>query len=254
MALTDEARREREKVKKLPYKKKVEHYIHYYKKPTILTIFAVLIVASTVYSVVAQKETIFNAVFINSLANNEVNELKIEFDEFLDFDEKKYETFFDTSVVISELVQDEGAVLSQQKLAAMIGIQDVDIIASNVEAFVGLVYGDYFANLNDFFTEEELEFYKDDIFYMDMKMKRELDELLDNIENIDLENYDFEGIDPKKPELMAEPVPVGLTFESNSKLGHEYRFFSDEMAIGILINTKRGDTAVEFINMALQIK
>lgn len=254
MALTEETKRERAKVKELSLEKKLEHYIHYYKKPALIFGIIAIMIISTIQILVSQKETVFNGVFINSLANNEVNELKIEFDEFLDFDIERCETIFDTTVIISDDIQDEGVVISQQKLAAMISMQDVDVIATNIEAFVGLAYGDYFVDLNTVFSPEELEIYKDDIFYIDLELQREIDYILDNLDIIDTETYQFEEKDPSKPELMIEPIPVGIMFDTSTKLGSEYRFFTNDTVIGIVINSKRKDTAIDFINMALQIK
>lgn len=90
-------------------------------------------------------------------------------------------------------------------------------------------------------SEEELNAYKGQIFYIDQQ-------LFDtNFEHSAEQDYEYQyAEDPLDPDSMTTPVPVGILVSDSKVLNNVYAFV-DTSFIGIPNNTKRLDKALDFI-------
>ena len=90
-------------------------------------------------------------------------------------------------------------------------------------------------------TEEELQAYEGQIFYIDQRLIDENEE-----HNLD-EDYEYQyAKEPLNPDSMTTPVPVGILISDSDTLKDVYSFV-DTSYIGIPSNAKNVDNAVTFI-------
>jgi len=98
--------------------------------------------------------------------------------------------------------------------------------------------------LRNIYTAEELERFRDYIYYVDMDVLRKMNEKTDSET---LGEYTAPVYDHFTPEEMVDPVPMGLCIQDSPKLKEAYLFASQYVPIGIVANTQRPETAKQFV-------
>ena len=79
-----------------------------------------------------------------------------------------------------------------------------DFLLGEGEAMKNLAYSEFFADLRDLLTQEQLDTLEDKLLYVDMAVIRQLEQMALTQEYPE----DFAFPDPKNPQDMEEPVPV----------------------------------------------
>lgn len=249
MPVMDEFREEREALKHGTPKQKLQYFWDYYRWPTIIGICLFCAAVSFIYHLVTAKDTALYGAFLNCYATEESSApLLEEFMELADIDPTKEEILIDTSMMISEDAMDDASYNAVQKMTVLIAASELDMIAGNDFAFERYVYTGSMADLREILSPEQIAAYEPYFYYMDMAVYEKIEEARDNLD-------DLSGIpypDPRDPESMEDPVPVGLFLEYTDKLTDRYSFMGESATLGVVANSPRKETAALFIDYLFQ--
>lgn len=246
MAVMDEFREEREALKNADFKTKWQYFLDYYKWWVIGIATGLAFVISIIYSNLTAKDNALFGYFLNTYAIEEnTPSLITGFAETAGIDLAEYEIMLDNSLRFETTSgYDENTYTASQKIMVTIAAGDVDFLAADEQAFNSYGTTDTFHDLRDIYTEEELEKYKDYIYYVDMEVIRENEAV---VEAGNFEGYVPPVYDHLVPEEMTDPVPIGFCIQDCPKLAGTYYFRTGNVPLGIVANTKRLDVAKQFV-------
>ncbi len=243
MAAMDEFKEEREAVKNGPLLKKIQYYVYYYKWHAIAVIAFVVLATTWIHDFVTSKDSVFYAAFINSSELDGAEEFNQGFIDYSGIDTEEYDAIFDTTMYLTSGSGDQSSVAASQKLVAYTSTGEFDIMGANLTLFADYANSTFYYDLRDILTPEQLQICEPHLYYVDRP-------IVEAIEEADA-SYDIveypEIPDPKKPEEMEDPIPVGLFTEGLTRLTDAYYLSEEGSAIGIPVNTENLENAVKFI-------
>ena len=246
MPVMDEFREEREALRHGTLKQKLTYFADYYKWHAIIIVIAISIVISFTVQVLTRKETALFVCMVNAYAL-ESEDYIADFAEFADIDLNSQELTFDTSISIQSEALDESSMASSQKLLVYIAARELDVMITDTETIKMYIGNELFHDLREFLTPEQIERYEPYFYYIDMKEVQELQAAIDNFD----ESYVPYYPDPRKPEEMEQPVPVGLYLKESDGFTGNFLFKTEDVVLAVLQNTKRPETTRQFIDYVM---
>lgn len=246
MAVMDEFKEERDEMKNASPKEKLAYFWYYHKWYVIGGLIAFFIIAAFIHDMVTQKDIIMEAALLNSSVRIEETEAyneKVLTD--LGIDTKQYALSMDTSLKISFGIMDETAISSSEKLSAYVAASMLDTIIAGDELFSRYANAGIFADLREVLSDEEIEKYSPYFFYVDTEIVKQV-----QLSETEMDSSLRPEIpDPTKPELMENPVPVGIYIDDCSEFLGVYAFpDAGRVALGILEDAPHEDMTVAFLN------
>ena len=234
------------------FKEKAEYIWDYYKWHLVGLIVILGMIGSLIYSRVTAKECVLQGIFLNSTAEKDAElELEKNFLAFSPIDESKEEILFDASYyfstdIISTVAENSYETL--QIITAKIAAEEVDFIVGDLTSMNNIAYREYFYDLSEVLPEELMKKYEAYFLYYDRSF-------VEKMKNTDM-TYDHTTPivypDPKKPELMEEPVPVFIDVSKCKNLQEIYPYRKEECLISFAVNGKNNTKALEFINFIME--
>lgn len=246
MPVMDEFREEREALKHGTLKQKLTYFADYYKWHVIITVIALGIVISFIVQMLTRKETALYVCMVNTYAL-ESEDCITDFAEFADIDLNSYDLSFDTSISVQAESLSESSIASAQKLMVFIAAGELDIMITDAETIKTYTGNDYFYDLREFLTPEQIERCEPYFYYIDRKEVQKLQEAIDNFDESYVPSYP----DPRKPDEMEQPVPVGLYLQESEGFTDNFIFQTEDVVLAVLQNTKRPETARQFIDYVM---
>ena len=243
-----EARKEQwESIKNRSAKEKFSFFWEYYGIKTIaLTIAAALAIAFVV-SMIIKKEYAFTGVFFGAVPQNSSESYLEGFADEAGIDLKKYEFSVQCHLDIQmdqkitpEIYQ------SMETFTAMVSGNSVDCFAGADDLFLYYAYMEYALDLRTVLTPEELNHLSPYLHYIDGK-------LIDEQENANegYANAYSQRPDSTKPELMGEPIPVGISLSAATDAFHESYKMGENAIIGICASSEQSQNALAFLRYCL---
>lgn len=246
MAVMDEFKNERDEMKSAPLKKKLSYFWYYHKWYVIGGFVAFIIIAVFIHDMVTKKDIVLEAALLNSsvhLENTEEYNDKLLKD--MGIDTNKYALSMDTSLKISFGVMDETAINSSEKLSAYVASSMLDTIIAGDDIFSNYANAGIFADLREVLNDDDIEKYSPYLYYVDTEVVNQV-QLAETEMDSSLRP---EIPDPTRPELMADPVPVGIYIDDCSEFLDIYTFpDSEHVVLGVLANAPNEDMTISFIN------
>lgn len=230
---------------------KAEYIWEYYKVPILIFLFLLFIIGSLIHSKMTAKDYLLHGVFLNSLAESStVEEFENDYLSEHPIDTQSEDIFFDTSIYYNpDNDTDTTSYQSIQVLSARIAAGELDFMIGELSVlYEHFCYSDYFIDLSEVLTEEQLEYYEPYFLYYDLAVRDELNE-------IDYLSEEAETIalpDPSKPELMEQPVPVMIDLSSCEELSCFYPNLSDGYVFSLFANAKHLDKTLEFLDYLMK--
>lgn len=247
MPVMDEFREERQALKNKSLKEKLSYFFDYYKWHTVAAIALTAMAISLIVNFVTHKDWGFYVCMLNSSELPYAEEYVQNFADYAGIDTKKYDTVFDTSMYISLDMAGEETVSSLQKLMAYAAAGDIDVMIADTEIIERYANSDSFHDLRDILTTEQQALWEPYFYYVDQTVVDAISEA-----NRNGQNYDSGYPDPRKPEAMVNPVPVGIYLEGCASLREHFYFRSDKIVLGVYVNSSRVETALKFIDYIMQ--
>lgn len=219
------------KVKDAPRKEKIAFFWEYYKIPILCILLAVVLVVQGIFTLYNQRDTVYSAVMLNCRLGVEEDGFLSDFYQYAGIDPEKECAAFYTDMSIMEGRTQKNA-NTLQRIMAGIAIHDTDFIAGPADAFHHCAYnaGNMLIDLRKFLSEEELARYADRLYYIDGKII----ELLNAPVGEDVQTSHIQYPDPLKPELMEDPIPVGIDITDRKTFIEAY-FWTDDNAIKVYL-------------------
>lgn len=221
----------------------------YYKVEMIIGITVVLFLTVQIWQVSVSKDEALRAVFLNvSQKSENCSDYIDDFAQTVQLDTDKYCITTDTSMMFSlELIGDEATYTTNQKLGVLFAAGDVDIFASDEDAFLHFAYQDFFTDLRTVFTQEQLTNLQHQLYYIDGYVLQEKEDY-----NNALELYSKPYPSPTAPETMQDPIPIGLIIPSNSDFVDNYTIAGDTAVVGIGCTSSNIELSAKFIQFVTQ--
>ena len=128
-----------------------------------------------------------------------------------------------------------------------VGAGDADFIVANDFVLTEFAYNEYFFDLSEILTHEQMKIYQPYFLYYDKSV-------LDEINNIDYTAKTMPIIslpNPSRPDLMEEPIPVMIDITSSEKISVLYPNSNESYAMGFIANGKNNKKALNFLKYLL---
>lgn len=251
MALMDEFREEREKVRNGTWKQKLAYFWEYYKWYVIVPALIIGFVGSTIYQKVTAPDIILNGVLLNVYsmeADSGTQKVIDEFSKEKNIDTKEYEVTLNTSMhYTADDTSGTANYESVQALMAWTAAGTVDFIGGDHASLTKLAYNGYFVDLRKFLNKDELKKYEPYFLYMDAAVSNTLDNSLEN----DVDSATVKIPDCTDPNSMKEPIPVMIDLSKNAKFGEIYTN-SDALAVGLAQNAPNKEMLLEFLDFLIE--
>ena len=232
-------------------KEKIEYIWDYYKWHLIVLALLCSLIGNLIYTNLTAKDYALRGIFLNVFAEEDrILEFKEDFMEKFPIDSATQDMLFDTSLYYlpkREASTTDISYQTMQTLSAKIAAGEVDFLVADVSILKELTYNEYFLDLSDVLTEEQLKKYQDCLLYYDKS-------LLEQLYQIDFSsgnNLEITFPDPTKPELMEDPVPIMLCVSDSEKISNFYPNTDKEYGIAWIINGENREKTIDFLEFLL---
>lgn len=214
------------------FKAKLDYWWDYYKVHTFVAIGLFIFLVIMIYGNITRKDTIFYAAMVHC---SDVSEEAV-----YDFREN-YIVYAGIDVNKNEIQ----VVSNPDQLILNMAAAQVDVVVSDFETFSYDVNQNFFYDLREIMSEEQLVKYEPYFYYVDQTI---LDAEKNFSDSDDIENVYLEMPDPSNPEEMGQPVPVGLFVTDCTVITETYNFGNEYIVIGVVGNAPHVENALKYID------
>lgn len=264
LSVRDDIKRQREYLKEKGIRARLSWFWTYYKAAVFVSAAVLIFVICLISSLTGRKKTVFNAVFFNVTSSDDGLDDRMEsaFADFIGIDGQKEQVSLDLT-----LYQTPGNptgssydLAAQTSVDAMTADNELDVIVADTGNFEYYLDLGNFTDLRDVLTEDQLEAYKDNIYYVDMT---ELKKIQKEIQKSSYEfpvtsysaalNAEEKGVyERPDPAAMDDPVPVGIFVTSSPVLERDDLYRNRECVLGFVNGSRRAETSVKFLEYLMK--
>lgn len=244
----DYIKNEHKKIMETPKNERLSYIWEYYKWHIIVFLLVIVLLVQGIASAQARKETVFSGFMLNSKILLEEDDFLQGFYDYAGIDSTKQEAAIYTDLILTDRNM-KSDITAFQRIMAGVAAKDTDFIAGLSEPFRVCAYSSssFLMDLREFLDADTLEVYKDRLYYIDGAVLEQLKAPVgENTEVIQ------EYPDPKKPELMEDPIPVGIDVSDQESIQNAYYLPDSTIYIGVVFNTTRPELTQAFIDYILQ--
>lgn len=216
---------EKQKFSEMTFKEKVIYFNDYYKVKTIVLIIAIIGIIYIVYNILTpDPKTVLHVTSINNSINTETAEaLENNLSDYLSLDKEKEHILIDTSIYLGDTeVMSSLDIASETKLMTQFYASEIDILIAPEKEFTKYAEAGFFSKLSDQLTTEMCSNLADSFFYTQTEESQAKGAYGIYLKNSKI--YDKDGQPIQNP------------------------------ALGIAVNSKYSENAVEFIKYIFDIK
>ena len=217
--LRDEMPLGKQQISELSLSEKMEYYWQKYKIHIVVTVLLACFFGSILRPIIHQKETVLSIAFINAFPNVEDQVIIDDFEKHLKLNPKKQQVLLDSTYYIDNTSNSPYAENYSQKFSSNALDGHFDVVLSDVTNFDFYGNQGFFQDLNAIFSEEELNLYKDRLYYLDLPN--------DN---------------------LTQKVPVGIKINRSAKICKTSCYPNHDAYYGIMTDSMRIDEAISFFN------
>ena len=253
MALNDEIREQRQKLKGKGKKAYIEYYLEYYLWRAIAVIAAAVLIGSVIHGFVTDHPDAVYAVLLNCRVIDSWVEKEIEGEVglLLGTNPRKEDVVVETTFYRTPgTMQGQADMATDVKMMALSGSGDIDLLAADAYLFRDYATAGGMLDLRDVLDKEELESLDEEglIWYLDAgdiheegRSEEEAEEYISAEEGAAFENP--ASFTLPIPEQMKDPIPVGIVLTGRA-LFEKYGMYPDAVvAAGFPSGTSRLDNA-----------
>lgn len=244
-------------------KQKWAYFWDYYKIHVLAAAALLAAAVSLIHHYVTYKDYGFYAAFVNAgitdPSENPTEKWAEEFQEYARIDPKEYEVHMDTSISLSDGMNSQYDIASQQKLAALLQVGDISAMVAETGTFEQYAHFRYFYNLEDFMSKEELEKYRPYFYYTDAAaFEPDADDAEYNPAAVP-EDISKLTIDHRDPSTMEQPVAVGIVLTKDNLVAdarlyayldnpqYDFQGCPADVVLGVPLTNKEPELAVRFL-------
>jgi hypothetical protein len=258
MAMNDEIREQTDKMKAMTPEQKWDYFWTYYKIPFWAAILGIAVLVYCIHDASSRRDDALYAVMINadsaSIPTDALDKWDSDLAGILKLDTKKYQAYVDDSMTLSLNSSDQYSMSNSQKFMAMSAANQLDAVVADEEIYEYYSQFQYFENLNDVLTKEQLSEYSDCLYYTDRSTFSDTDS-----DNFELSDLSSRKIDHHDPSTMKDPIPVGIFVTDAQKVKADkcydylsvkkvtYQGHTSEPVVGIPVTSKHQKAGIAFI-------
>lgn len=236
---------EREKLKNLHGLKKVQYIWDYYKLPIVVLCIFLYIITYSLYGHFTHKETVLYTALVNVSASESLTaQLSTDFLDFIDTDTSKETMQLYTGLYLTDDETNpyhEYTYASRMKILASIDGEQLDVVLMNKEAFDAFSQNGYLCDLMELLSD------KDTVLLNECKPDLVTNTIILEDNSVDLQ------FDPSITyQAVTEEHPFGLDMSQSGLIGKS--MFDDTVYLGIIANSPRKETAIDYIKYLLHNK
>lgn len=243
MTAREAAREEWRKLKNKPLKDKLVHIGTYYWPHILVGGFLLILAVSTIVTIATAKEPALQVYLVSTARNDTAAEdPALAFARFAGIDPEEYEV----SLAVSSFGASGSADMTladSQIIGSQTAAEALDVLCGDVAALLDYAYGDYFYDLRQLLSQEQLESWAPHLLYIDRVVYDRINEGTETA---------YALPDPTRPEDMEDPIPVALSIPDSSVLWNSCTFMGDTPAAGVVINTQQPENAQRFLEYIMQ--
>ena len=217
--LRDEMPLGKQSVKDLSLSEKMEYYWQKYKVHIVVTVLLACFFGSILHPIIHKKETVLSIAYINAFPNVEDQVIIDDLEKHLQLNPKKQQVLLDSTYYIDNTSDSPYALTYSQKFSVNAMAGNIDVVLSDVTNFDFYGNQGFFRDLSTIFPEEELNLYRDRLYYMD------------------LPDDDFN-----------QKVPIGIKIDRSAKILKTSCYPNHDAYYGVMEGSERVDAAVRFLN------
>lgn len=270
MAVSDEIKAQRGKIKEMSFKEKLSYFWEYYRIPFFIVAAVIILASFLIHDIVTAKPYGFYAIMINSSPSTQETNLEKSFSTYADIDMSKYDCYIDTSTTLNLSSTNQYDMASMQKIMAVIAAGDLDTMVADYNSFSHYAMNDTFTDLRKVLSKDQLAKYSDDFYYVDYAVINAKEN-----ENIPSESISessaastlssgtnmlaaqssvgtAEQFVKPDPSTMKNPVPVGIIVTDAAAIKSANIYIGTIPVLGITQNTTRVDESLKFIDFLFQ--
>ena len=247
MPVMDEFKKEREAIRQKSLKEKLAYYFYYYKWHVLVTVILLVGAFHLISQMVNRKDCVLYVCLMNTMASDKTEDYVKSFEEYVGIDRSKSKVIFDTSMAIELGGRDQITNTSFQKLTVYIAAGDLDLIITKPDLIHYYVDQQIYRDLRQLLTPEQYALYEPYFFYVDQTI---VDALIEAQNKGEI--YEAVFSDPRQPETMENPVPVGIFLDDCPKLKENVQFGDEEIVLSVITTSSHVETGLKFIDFIMQ--
>lgn len=242
MTVKEAAREEWAKLKGQPFTAKLKYIFTYYGIGIGIGALVLVMIVSLIVSNLTAKEQVLQFCLLNAAPKETAAEsLCADFLNHAGFDPERSEAALFTATYDLSPTSGDSAYATTQMLLTRTAAGELDILGCPREYFQGFSYNEFFADLSEFLTAEQLQRWSHRLVYMDRALLQQSDS------HITTDTLP----DPYDPTVMTDPVPVGIRLEAEDLLTEAYRLPQGDYILGVIANTPHSQTVLTFLEYIL---
>lgn len=221
MSVASEIREEQKKaLKTMTTKQKLAYFWEYYKIHTFVVIAIIGFIALFIQQQASRKDLVFAAYVLNIVDGENAisDQLEEEFAAYEQIDTKKQDVSIDTSLFLAgngETVSPY-TMQAQQKMVVMLQTGEINVLIGDFEGVEEYAKFGYCTDLRLILSKEELEHYKDRLYYTDNKT---IEMLHDSVaDDTTLAEVKAKIVNHMDPSTMEDPIPTGILISDAAKI------------------------------------
>ena len=249
MTIKDARKQQRKSIKNRSLKERFSYFWEYFGMKTIAGIVAIVIVIAFIVTMVTKKEYAFTAVFFGGHAQPNATHYVKQYANSSGIDLSKY----DVSVTCYPDIRMDQQVTQEihdqmQTFASMVSTNSVECFAGHQDLFLYYAYMGYATDLRTVLTEQALAELGPYLHYIDNSLIEKQEQA-----NGGLTDAYFQRQDSTCPELMDDPIPVGISLEAANAAFLENYHFCEDAVIGICVTSSHPKNALAFLKYCMNL-
>ena len=231
------------KLKGKPLKDQIVYIFTYFWEPILGVLIALALGGYLIFHFATAKEEALNVVCLNSFAGEEASDSFCrEFAQAAGIDPEKEMVRLNMGMVVSDALPTE-TYEAIQALSAQVAAGTVDVMVGDLDAMGIFLYQDYFCDLTQVLTPQQLTQLQGSLLYIDLVYMEA---------KLSGEEVPTPFPDPAKPEEMEQPVPVALLLpQENSFRQMCYGSITTPIVVGLVVNSGNAQNALAFLDYIL---
>ena len=227
MAKMDEFREEREAMKNAPLKERLAYFWEYNKLQTIIAVFAIVSIVSITVTILNKKDVLLEGMILNrfwmEMEGVDCDSITEDYLEYRELDGDKCDLMLNGS--LNYFPGNEDTIIEEnvnvlQLVAANCTARSLDFIIAEPATLHEFNMGEYFQDLRNVLTEEQLKAYDDYLIYS---------------------------------EIRAD-VPIMLDITGCETIEEVYAYKHDVLAIGVIANAPHTEEIISFADYLMEQK
>lgn len=248
MTIIEHIKKAHESMKNQPKEARWQYFWDYYKWHVVAVVLVIALFIQGIVSFTNKKDVVFSGILLNCKLNIDDEAFLKDFYDYAGIDAETQEAAFYTDLMLTDQ-STKSDVNAIQRIMAGIATKELDFVVGQTTSFRLCAYNTskLFIDLRNFLDQATLEKFADRFYYIDGDFLEKLSAPVGEMVDLSLEN----APDPTKPELMKDPIPVGIDISDREAFQAAYYLPDTVLYLGVVANAPRPELMQQFIEFLM---